>query len=579
MTQEKVSNQKPNILIPYIRTGHPILFIQCPEEKQIEREIKAAVSTLKLKTDTEVWEWTHTDGLYKHNQYWNEEEQEQEEETKDPKTDNPILALTKILQQTRERKNQDIQNIKSKKPVHILKTIYVFKDLYPHFAHPKVLRYIRDISQLFQTAHATLIVTSPINKIPPDIQRDITYIELKLPTTEELKQIWEKEIYTGNTKERYPLDEEQQFKIVEAALGLGGTEAANAYSLATVKYTDQIIKIAHKLKKEPKDITPEEKKDVIPIHTLVLEEKAEAIKKSGILEYWQAKYKINEVGGTKVLKKWLEMRKQCFSREARAFGLAKPKGVLLVGLPGTGKSLIAKSAASSLEVPLIKFDIGKVFGGLVGQSEQNMLQALQTIDAIGASCVWLDELEKVFGGVGNQSGDSGVSQRVFGLFLSWLQEKQSSSFIVATVNKTSSLPPELTRKGRFDEVFYIDLPSPEDRAEILDIHIRKKGRDPEKIKNQQKELWEDCIKLSDKFSGSELEECINNALLYAFNQQKPEIDLTIQHIHFAIKNIIPLAKSREDDLSSLVKWAKQYAINANYSGSKEKTGYQRYIDL
>jgi SpoVK/Ycf46/Vps4 family AAA+-type ATPase len=281
---------------------------------------------------------------------------------------------------------------------------------------------------------------------------------------------------------------------------------------------------------------------------------------------------VDDIGGLENLKLWMDIRKNAFTRKAREFGLPTPRGILLVGLPGCGKSLSAKATSNALGVPLIRFDIGRVFGGLVGQSEQNMRMAIQTIEAIGNCVVWIDELEKAFAGAGGSgASDSGVTQRVFGTFITWMQENDSAAFIVATVNRIESLPPELLRKGRFDEIFFVNLPGKRERETIFDIHIRKRDRDSKNFDiNALAEASED-------FSGAEIEEAVITGLYSAFYDEARE--LKTEDIVKAVKETVPLAVSAKSSLDAMKTWAQKNAVNASKLEGKLEQALGRQLDI
>jgi len=308
----------------------------------------------------------------------------------------------------------------------------------------------------------------------------------------------------------------------------------------------------------------------VPISRLVLKEKALAVKKSGILEYFEAKETSNSIGGLENLKLWLTMRSKAFSKKARDFGLPMPRGILLVGLPGCGKSLSAKAASNILQVPLLRFDVGKVFAGHVGESENNMRTVTQTVEAVGSCTLWIDEMEKAFAGMsGGGENDGGTGHRVFGNFITWLQEKTTPCFVIATVNRIDNLPPELLRKGRFDEIFFVGLPDETERESIFKIHIERYGRSMKDFKASDLKSW---VKASSDFSGAEIEEAIVSGLYNAFHHDR---ELTSDDVLKAIKETNPLAKSRKAELEVMSNWAKDNAINASKVVTKEaKNGRQ-----
>jgi len=392
----------------------------------------------------------------------------------------------------------------------------------------------------FKQNAKTLIMVSPINKVSPDIEHDVTVIEFELPTKEEIEKVW-KLIYDGYKKKIGNLTQEEHDEIIQAAMGLTTIEAENAFAKALVSRKDM---------PEPKP----------SIAKLVMREKAQVVKKSGILEYYEATENVGDIGGLENVKTFFTERKQAFTKKAREFGLPKPRGIVLAGLPGCGKSLSAKVASNIMGIPLIRLDIGRIFAGLVGASEQNMRLALSTIDAIGNCVVWVDEMEKAFSGMGGSgSTDGGTTQRVIGSFLTWMQDKKSPSFVVATVNRIESIldtMPELLRKGRFDEIFFVGLPSDKEREEILKIHTRKFKREALISKINYKEL----SKKSEGFSGAELEESVVTALYKAFAADK---DLTTDFILCGINGTNPLSKSATAQLNNMANWAAKNAVPAS----------------
>jgi SpoVK/Ycf46/Vps4 family AAA+-type ATPase len=289
----------------------------------------------------------------------------------------------------------------------------------------------------------------------------------------------------------------------------------------------------------------------------ILDEKEQIIRKSGILEYTAAVEDFNGIGGLGQLKRWLAQRNEGFSQKARDFGLPNPRGVMLVGVPGCGKSLCAKAVAAEWQKPLLKFDLGRVFAGLVGESEERMRRALAVAENVAPCVLWIDEMEKGLAGIGGV-GDSGVATRVFGTLLTWMEEKKHPVFVVATANNIDQLPPELLRKGRMDEIFFVDLPTPRDRAEILMIHLAKRQRTPADYDIPA------LVRASDGFSGAELEEVVIDALYEAYSS--PERMLNTGHLLNSARQIIPLSRSRARDIETLRQWA---TVNCRMAASEE----------
>ncbi len=501
----------------YIKASYPLLWMRTSEESRAELVVLRAVQDCKRNLRI----WSCTKGL------WTPDPQnEQLEDVKEP-----MDALVRIQAAP-------------------YKTVFIFRDFHPFLTSPHIVRMVRDITHEFKQKQKTLIIVSPVCQIPPEIEREIVLIDFKLPVATEMEHCWDTLVKNPGTAKIISnigkISEEEKDKIIQSSLGMTITEAEGAFAKAIVQWGQTGGKENN-------------------INSIVLKEKASTVKKSGILEYFEASETVNDIGGLENLKKWLEMRSNVFSKKARDFGLPMPKGILIAGLPGTGKSLFAKASSNILGVPLIRFDVGRVFGSLVGQSEENLRKAIQIVESIGSCSLWLDELDKAFSGMmSNFNGDSGVSQRVFGNFITWMQEKTAPIFIVATVNRIGGLPPEMLRKGRFDEIFFVGLPSPKEREEILKIHVTKFGRDANKFD------FKKCIDCSEGFSGAELEFAVITGLYSAFHQNARE--LTDSDILKAIKETNPLSVSKADVLREMVEWAKNNAVNASSIKSESKNG-------
>ena len=508
-------------LQPYIRARYPILYLVTPEESRAELAILNTAREVKYKLRI----WSHTEG------FTNPDGKDAEQ------TEDPIEALLAIKGGPNN-------------------TIYVARDLPAFFSSEKVVRLLRDIARDFKQTTKTLIITSPVRRLPPDLERDVTLLEFDLPGREEIEHVFTK-LYEPHKAKIGAIPDEEKERIIQAAMGLTTVEAENAIAKAVVESVSQ------------------DKKSRPPISKLVLKEKSLAVRKTGILEYFEAAQTADDIGGLENLKHWLTMRSKAFSGKARAFKLPMPRGMLLVGIPGCGKSLSAKAASNIMGVPLIRFDIGRVFGGLVGESESNMRLAIQTAEAIGSCVLWIDEMEKAFAGMGGGSTDGGTSQRVFGNFLSWMQEKIKPCFVIATINRIEGLPPELLRKGRFDEIFFVGLPTPKERADILRIHIQKFGR---QVADFAKEL-DQMVMDSEGFSGAELEEAVVSGLYSAFYHDR---ELSSDDILKAIRQTNPLSKSKAPELGEMVKWAETNALNASRVESGKasgKTSAGRQLDI
>ncbi|MCO6454047.1 MAG: AAA family ATPase, partial [Pirellulaceae bacterium] len=282
----------------------------------------------------------------------------------------------------------------------------------------------------------------------------------------------------------------------------------------------------------------------------VLAEKEQIVRKEGILEFWPPDVTFDDVGGLDGLKDWFRQRQQAFLPEGLRFGLRLPRGVMLAGVPGCGKSLSAKALAADWDVPLLRLDLGRVYRSLLGQSEANLRKALHTAEQVSPCVLWIDELEKAFAGLGQQH-DSGVTQRLFGTFLTWMEERRAPVFVVATANDISRLPPEFTRKGRFDEVFFVDLPRAEERRGIVSVHLRRRRRSAERFDVPG------LAEASDGYSGAEIEEAVVSGLYRAFEEGQRE--LTTEDVLAGLREMVPLARSNAAAVQGLRHWAAENA--------------------
>jgi len=384
-----------------------------------------------------------------------------------------------------------------------------------------------------------LILSQPVRSLPVELEKDVYVIDIPLPDIGLLKTIIKEviadlKIPQDNCLEKY------HDKLAEAARGLTTIEA---------KYVLREIAISKNRLTE----------DEI---TLIIKEKEQIIKKSGILEYFHPMENISDVGGMDQLKNWLKRRRAGFDPKAEDYGLTPPKGALLLGVQGCGKSLIAKAMASEWNLPLLRFDLGKVFGGIIGESENNIRRALETAQAIAPSILWIDEIEKGFSGVASSDRtDGGTTSRVFGTMLTWMQEKKDPVFVIATANNIEQLPPELLRKGRFDEIFFVDLPGPLSRNDIWKIHLKK--RIGENRYSENKFDIKELSKISKGYSGAEIEEAINEGLYSSFNLDR---ELTMNDLKEAIKKTVPLSKVMSETINELRDWAK---VRAQLASSEE----------
>lgn len=380
---------------------------------------------------------------------------------------------------------------------------------------------------------------SPVQNVPIELEKEVVVLDFPLPDMKELNQVLSGQLDSAKNRR---ISTETREKLLKAALGLTKDEAEKVYRKAQVT--------AGRLTEKEVDI--------------VLSEKKQLIRRNGILEYIEKDETINAVGGLEELKHWLRQRSDAFTERAREYGLPQPKGMLILGIPGCGKSLIAKTTSGLWGLPLLRLDMGRVYdGSMVGRSEANLRNALRTAESISPAILFIDELDKAFAGsTGSADSDGGTSSRIFGSFLTWMQEKTSPVFVMATANRVERLPGEFLRKGRFDEIFFVDLPNKEERQDIFQIHLIKRRRDIERFDLDQ------LSNVSDGFSGAEIEQAIIAAMYEAFAQDR---EFTQLDIIAAIKSTLPLSKTMTEQVTALRDWARQRARPAASSVAE----YQR----
>ncbi|GBF81236.1 stress-responsive protein Ycf46 [Aphanothece sacrum] len=417
--------------------------------------------------------------------------------------------------------------------------IFIFKDLHPFISSPPVTRWLRDAIAQFKGTEKTIILMSPLQDVPIELEKDVVVLDFPFPDLSELNQVLSQQL--DITKTRRTTTEVRE-KLLKAALGLTKDEAEKVYRKAYVK--------AGRLTEEEVDI--------------ILSEKKQLIRRNGVLEYIEEDETIDAVGGLEELKRWLKQRSDAFTERAREYGLPQPKGMLILGVPGCGKSLIAKTTSRLWGLPLLRLDMGRVYdGSMVGRSEANLRNALKTAESISPAILFIDELDKAFaGGSGSADSDGGTSSRIFGSFLTWMQEKTSPVFVMATANRIERLPGEFLRKGRFDEIFFVDLPNPEEREAIFKIHLSKRRSEIARFDLEQ------LTKVSEGFSGAEIEQALIAAMYEAFAQDR---EFTQLDIIAAIKSTLPLSRTMTEQVTALRDWARQRARPASASVAE----YQR----
>ena len=511
-----------------IKARFPLLSIGTAEESRVLAEIATVVGDrTQVVPQRRVYRWTTSDGFAALGQLGN------------PDTRTPLAALTAAAALTTP-------------------SVVVLFDLHPwlgtssQLPDTQVVRALKDTVRLYAEGSVprTLILVSPTPRIPSDLEALVTLVDFPLPTETQIRSLPDKMITRNTASKALTVDlaDDALERLAKAALGLTAFEAENAFARAMV------------------DDGNLSAQDV----AVVQQEKDQIVRKSGVLEVVNSAVKLADVGGLGSLKKWLTKRAGSWLDEAQLYGLPAPKGVLVTGIPGCGKSLTAKAMASAWSLPLIRMDIGRIFGGLVGESEQNMRSALRTAEAVAPCVLWIDEIEKGFAAGASGTGDSGTSARVFGTFLTWMQEKTSAVFVMATANNISLLPPEFLRKGRFDEIFFIDLPTTVERKVIFSLHIRARlvagpalGELP-----VYDALLDPLVALTEGYSGAEIEQAVISACFDAFDGRRA---LTAEDLQRAITHTVPLSITQAEQIAALRAWADVRAVAASLP--EDRAGY------
>ncbi|MFA5118129.1 MAG: AAA family ATPase [Candidatus Omnitrophota bacterium] len=491
-----------------IRARYPLIYCVSWEETRILEKLK----DMSEQRNKKLMIWSVTRGIYR----LDDDPSKTDEATRDP-----INALSYIE--------------KCPDPA-----IFVFLDFHSFLNDQTIIRKLRDLVNNLKNTYETLIFLSPVLTVPIELEKELVVVDYDLPDYAEMSELLKGiiEVVSKNQEIQINLNDDSKERLVKAAMGLTRSEAENAFA--------RVIVIDKKLDETDID------------H--ILEEKKQAIRKTKLLEYYELKEDFANIGGLDALKTWLSKRGAAFTQKAQNFGLPQPKGIMLIGVQGCGKSLTAKAISGLWRIPLLRLDIGAVFSGIVGSSEENMRKAIKAAESLAPIILWIDEIEKGLSGVQSSTfSDAGTSARVFSTFLTWLQEKTSSVFVIATANNIQLLPPELLRKGRFDEIFFVDLPSEADRKDIFNIHIKKRKRNPAQFDLGM------LAKESTGFSGAEIEQAVISAMYDAFLENR---DISNADIVTSIKQSIPLSVTMKENIDQIREWAKFRARCASKDGTK-----------
>jgi SpoVK/Ycf46/Vps4 family AAA+-type ATPase len=472
-----------------LKARYPLLYVPTTEEERLEYTIK---STLKdFSSNRGVYTWDFIDGY-----------------TGNPSDNgfgarNPLQALELVEKLTLETP-----------------AIFLLKDFHLFLTDISVSRKIKNLSRLLRNSNKTIIIIAPEVLVPDSLKDLITVLEFKLPQPSEIK----KELLRVQESLGHSLPDTSIDILVRSCQGLS---------------LERIRKVLSKIIATYKEINIES------IDTIFTEKK-QIISQTKILEFCTVTEKMSDIGGLENLKIWLQKRVGALSKRAENYGLPLPRGLFLVGVQGTGKSLTAKAIANEWGLPLLRLDVGKLFGGIIGESESKMRQMIQLSEAIAPCILWIDEIDKAFAGT-ESKGDSGTTNRVLATFITWLSEKKSSVFVVATANNIDSLPSEIIRKGRFDEIFFIGLPSFKEKQLIFKVHLNRLR--PKSWQSYNIPLLSEIAR---KFSGAEIEEVIVEAMRTAFSENR---EFTLEDIVESINQFVPLAYTNQEKVDSLQEWA------------------------
>lgn len=501
-----------------IKANYPLIYLTTTEYTRIKQSIRRFAHSNNYLFHS----WNCILGLQTHNR-GSDNSISLEKHQNDTKDYNDLLKFVNSLADDDTKKES-------------VKEIFFLEDFHKYFQFNEAVVLLRLLAEQLKFYDKHILLVGPYVKLPDELEKFITMLTIPLPDKTDLEKRLDTVLGKGNT-----INEDLKKFHIDSALGMTDMEADLAFRLAKQKVGLD--------KKEASRIISNEKEQII--------------KKSGILDYFQINQDLdNTVGGLDNLKTWLKQRSKAFESKAQKFGLKEPKGILLLGVPGCGKSLTAKCIASEWKQPLLRLDVGKIFQAEVGASENNIRNAIATAEAVAPCVLWIDEIEKGLNTGGGEK-DGGTNSRVFSTILTWMQEKTKPVFVVATANDISHLPPEFLRKGRFDEIFFVDLPNYEERKHIFKIHLKKYGQ--EGISN-----FDELADKSRFFNGAEIEETVKEAMFISYIENPDSTGLTSSHLMKAIKPIVPLAQTMKNKIDGLREWASTRARPASSITNTEK---------
>ena len=491
-----------------VKSRYKLIYVRTPEELRVIR----LFIDMSKHDGTTVWTWDHCRGLINANT-------QMPKEGVDEMVHRNALAvmehIVSVADEDQKRIRQHNENTDG--------NIFMLLDFHPFLREEGDDRIHRAFKQFVQTrSYCTVVVVAPVFTCPPSLEKEFTLVDFPFPSKYELRQLLAQNASKVVDKYKNVVEEAKKNEndLIDAVRGLTINEADNAFSKSLVS----------------------KKRFDIPT---IIEEKRQMIRKSGVLEYRQPKYDISQVGGLDTLIDWLMTRRLAFTDDARQFGLPMPKGVLLVGIPGTGKSLMCDVLATIYKMPLLRLDLGAVFNRYVGESESNLRRSLLMAEACSPCILWIDEVEKGIAGTGGDN--TGVSDRIFGTMLTWMQDKDQPVFVIATANNVHGIPPEFMRAGRFDEIFFLDLPDENQRRDVTNKLVSKKGRNPTLLD------VEAIVKASKDYTPAEIEKGIDNALFISYQDGQRGLDTN--DIVTQLRSFAPLYNSRREEIDAIREWA------------------------
>ena len=516
-----------------LESSTPIVVIESVEEVRAVRLVRAACVALNLAA----YEWTIASGLVR----CGSDVGEIIPEVRGSSSAYSATAVQEALINTKAIYNsQDPAQMLANLEGISLEAAFILKDLHRHMDEPVVVRRIRDVGQKFSEHRRTIVLTSPKIEIPAELRGLVEFLELPLPDRRRLRQIIDEvvvRISRNHTLQR-KLDPQGYDAVVESLRGLTEEESERALSQALVtRYS----------------LCPEIANDVV-------ETKKALLRRSEMLEFVEADEAFSNLGGMDYLKRWLAERRGAWEDSARDFGLESPHGVIILGVQGCGKSLCARAVAGEWNLPLVKFDTAAIYDKYIGETEKRIRKVFTVAEGLAPCVLWIDELEKIFAGSGADSAsvDAGVSSRLLASFLSWMQDRKSPVFVAATCNNVSALPPELIRKGRFDELFFVDLPSQSERKQIFSIQLARRKRKPEDF-----DLDKVAV-AAEGYSGAEIDAAVQTALFAAFSGKT---QLSTPLLLDALARTVPLSVTRAEEIHALREWARTRAVPASSAGN------------